>query len=61
MFSDIHNPRPVSECYVNPLLPKSDDKLNRQFIQHRLNRLVGLPVPWALLLALTTPLSATPG
>ena len=40
-FASIQNPRPVGECYINSLLPKSCAKLNRQFVQHRLDCLVG--------------------
>jgi hypothetical protein len=40
-FSRIQNPRPVSECYINPFLAESRAKLNRKFVQHRLDRLVG--------------------
>jgi hypothetical protein len=40
-FSRIQNPRPVRECYINPFLAKSRAKLNRKFIQHRLDCLVG--------------------
>jgi hypothetical protein len=40
-FSSIQNPRPVSERYINPLLPKRSAEFNRQLIQHRLDGLVG--------------------
>jgi hypothetical protein len=40
-FSRIQNPRPVSECYINPFLAESRAKLNRKFVQHRLDCLVG--------------------
>jgi hypothetical protein len=40
-FSRVQNPRPVSECYINSLLAKSSAELNRKFVQHRLDYLVG--------------------
>jgi len=40
-FSSIQNPRPVRECHINPFLAKSSAKLNRKFVQDRLDCLVG--------------------